>query len=175
MSENKIISCPVHKNYKGLTPTKRNCENCNRIYEAVQAVTNKYGKYKSISTPNLKCGLAHLLAELCCTMLYGQQPAYFWRESSTATKKSRAYFHEITKKVKGWQKQEPELLKPLSKILYFLYFREYQKQQISQGIEFIEMSDEQKELFRDDPGFESIKTKWEILKELADGQKKEKI
>lgn len=125
-----MLTCPKHPKYKGLTPTKRNCDVCKALYNEVQKSSKEYGKYHSITTPHLKCGIVHLMSELSCVMLYGPQPPFFWRKKTPSHPAAKKYFTKVFTNLKSWLKKNKDILRPTEVVLYNIYFKEFQKTQL---------------------------------------------
>jgi len=90
------MNCDKHPKYRGIKPTKRDCDACKAIYQKRQEKERaKGGLHASITTPGQLFGVGHILAEMSCTMLYGKQPPYFWRKDSSAHPKVKAHYKSI--------------------------------------------------------------------------------
>jgi hypothetical protein len=118
--------CPIHKQYQGIRYPKRKCSNCIKLYHEVQSKSNEYGKYVSITTPDLKCGLGHLLAEISTVMLYGPQPRFFWWRNILANPTAKKHFQKIKTQIGFWMKRDQGQFKDTEKILWTI-FNQYWK------------------------------------------------
>ena len=105
------MKCEKHPSYKGVKPTKRDCVVCKAIFKKRQETERaKGGLHASLTTPGQLFGINHILAEMSCIMLYGKQPAYFWRKDSTTHKDIKKHYKTIllgTKKMKFKQYDTP--------------------------------------------------------------------
>lgn len=120
-----MLMCKDHPNYKGTTWKKNRCPTCDKIFKEIKSQSCKYGEYYSITTPDFKCGLIHLLAEISCVMLYGKLPPFFWRVGGDGTQVIRKHFYTLFSMLKAWQNRNPNALTEIRKILY-ITFGQYQ-------------------------------------------------
>ena len=170
-----LEKCPKHKNYRGLSKSKRNCPHCDKIYETVNKESIKYGKYRSISTPGLKCGVIHALAEWFTLMLHGDQPPYFWRKGTKADPKAKKYFSKIYGYLEVWHKQRPDMVKSIDTLMYNAYFKDYKRQLAHSLCRAIPQAqdDEQNKVVYDgefDVDEPEQVSRFSKLKELANGE-----
>jgi hypothetical protein len=98
------MKCEKHPNYKGVKPTKRDCVVCKAIFQKRRETERaKGGLHASLTTPGQLFGINHILAEMSCIMIYGRQPAYFWRKDSETPREIKQHYKTIllgTKKMK---------------------------------------------------------------------------
>ena len=122
------MQCSTHPNYKGTKyPGKRNqnCPDCQKLYKAVQDSQDRWNPYRSISTPNFKCDMVHLLAELSTIMLYGQQPNLFWRKDTPANNKAKEHFSKTYNQLKSWMQRSPATFTGFKTILYQIFVQHW--------------------------------------------------
>lgn len=119
------MKCPQHPNYKGVKYPKRNCRYCEAVYKSNQSA-NPYKKYNSLSTPEFKCGLCHLLAEISTLMIYGPQPKFFWRKGAKAKKQAYNHYVKVINATQTMCKKNKDFEKNARNIFY-LIFEQYNK------------------------------------------------
>ena len=117
------MNCTTHKRYKGIRYPKNKCPDCLKVYQFVQNKASEYGKYVSLTTENMKCGLSHLLAEIATTMLYGKQPELFWLQKSEVGQNIKKFFNETKKSLGFWMKSNPAKFKDTEDILWSIFVK----------------------------------------------------
>jgi hypothetical protein len=142
------MHCSNHPAYKGATEIKRlqKCEGCRKVRQAwltgVEQRKNRgKGSQFSITTPGFRCGVAHLMAELGTVMLYGQQPAFFWRQNVKADPRAKVHFQKTYNFLNIRFKREPTLFKTINSVLWSIWEEDFHKQNRSkehkQSIELV--------------------------------------
>lgn len=97
--------CPKHKNYKGLNPTKRDCDHCRAIYERIQDRRKDNKPYRSIVSPGERVSCFQMLSELSCYQVYGQLPPGFWRKGSGVKQEIRDHYNKTYRYLMSWRKR----------------------------------------------------------------------
>lgn len=137
------LTCPQHPKYKGLSDTKRDCDHCRRIRQAVLAAKRKKsnqgrGEQMSISTHGYRCGMVHLLAEIGTLMMFGPQPRFFWRKDSGSRSDVREYFQRKIKEMIGWQKRTPGVFREIAGLIWRVWGCEFQKRKAAEVLSVVE-------------------------------------
>lgn len=99
-------SCPKHKNYKGLRPTKRDCPECRALHRRVQRKLRSKKPYRSIVSPSERVSCFHMLAELACYQRFGKLPPGFWRKGSGVKEEIRDHYNRTYKMLMAWRKKK---------------------------------------------------------------------
>jgi hypothetical protein len=127
------MQCEKHPSYKGKTPTKRNCPTCQQIFQEQEqirqknkriteakkridrsSVKNKYGDYLSLTTPKFACRLFHVLCEISCMMMFGNNlPPYFWRKNSSVPQKIKDYYQKKFTALIQMKKRNPDIFREI--------------------------------------------------------------
>jgi len=122
------MQCPHHPKYMGSLPPKgkhnKDCEACWALYKEVSKTVRGY---KSLTTPDFHCDLAHILAEVGTIMLFGQQPAFFWRLNVEAPANVKKYFGQQYRFIKRKITNEPEYFSNIKELLGIIYLAEAKK------------------------------------------------
>lgn len=130
------MHCPDHPKYKGDRELKQksriNCSGCQAVRKAFLAGTEKRknkgkGSQFSITSPGFRCGVAHLMAEMGTVMLYGQQPAYFWRQGIKADPRAKRHFSKTYRLINVRFQQNPDLFRSLGQVLWLVWEDDYHK------------------------------------------------
>lgn len=126
--------CPKHPKYKGDRVIKRleKCEGCRAVREAWLAGLKKRknkgkGGQFSITSPNFRCGIVHLMAEVGTVILFGPQPAFFWRKGVQADPRAKKHYGKIYSLLQNKFAREPDVAKTLSNILWLAWENDWHK------------------------------------------------
>ena len=120
------MHCEKHPNYTGQRPTKRNCKICQALYQKVKEEKDKnkdgyFQDFESLTTPGLKVGSFHILAEVACLMLYGSLPPYFWRKGTQCDDKIKKHFQQKISYLFSERKRQPSVMKEQDSLLWTLW------------------------------------------------------
>lgn len=115
------MNCDKHKTYKGIRYPTNGCQNCLNLYKDIHSKSTKYGRYVSISTPDFKCNIIHLISELSSIMLYGPQQRFFWKTNCEAAK----HFQKTLKMLKSWQFRNNNLFSNTEQILWHSFVKHW--------------------------------------------------
>lgn len=122
----KELKCDKHKTYKGIRYPTSGCKRCIEIFNILAADRHEC---KSVTSPNFPCSPFHLLSEMSTCMVYGPQPAFFWRKATNASKDAKDHYKKIYKTMSSWAKNQPETFKQFKLLLYHIYGK-YKKELI---------------------------------------------
>ncbi len=103
---NGVKTCPVHKTYKGRKPTKRNCPDCKKLYETLQAKSRETKPFRSLFSSDFNVSMFHMLSELACYQRFGKLPPYFWRKATPCSQKAKDHYQKTYKMLMSWQKKK---------------------------------------------------------------------
>jgi len=146
------MQCPKHPSYKGIRKPKRDCPTCLELYKSIQKEANKYHKFISITTPGFKCGIEHLMAELSCIMLFGQQPPFFWRKNTIIPQKIKEQYKSILLYIQSLKSYDFDKYKALDNILYHVFILPYKRLLAKrQNTEIEQVKTEEQEIVVSDP------------------------
>lgn len=120
------MTCKKHPQYKGFRQTKRNCEDCKKLYRSIQkkilSELDPSRPYRSLSSP-IFMNLTSIVAEIATSMLYGVQDGFFWKETSPAAN----HYKDTLKQLYRWKQSNPQYFKTLNTIFYHTYTKFMQK------------------------------------------------
>lgn len=126
------MHCPDHPTYKGDRKIKRieKCEGCKKAREAWLLGVKKrknhgYGGQFSITTPNFRCSIAHLLSELGTIVIYGKQPPFFWRKETKSSEVVKKYFSKTFNLINTQFSKQPEMYRFVKQALWFVWEKNY--------------------------------------------------
>lgn len=129
--------CEKHPKYKGITKLgKRNasCPACNQIFKVVQeekaAKIKQERVYNSLTTPDFKCDLAHLLGEVITIMKFGLQSERFWQETSSTPKEIKQSFFVSLAFAKRWINTKGFAATSLKAFFYMAFVQEELKKEV---------------------------------------------
>lgn len=175
----EIGKCPKHPNYKGIRETKRDCKRCAIIYKNKSNSIDKIGKFPSLTTPNKRYSIHHILAEMSCIMIFGKLPPYFWNKNSKCSIKIKNHYKKILMGSIKWSKKSYDRpvygnnpIENIRKSLYYLVTRyELEEKARENHNKVFVKSEEKSEEEKIDKTFFEVnkkKNKFESLKELGE-------
>lgn len=119
------LRCPDHPKYTGQNEIKRleSCSGCQAVrmayLERLEKKRNQgKGPYPSLTSPNFNCGLVHVFAEMTVLMVYGYQPAFFWRKGANAPQHVKDLYSQTYSYIAGWLEKNPNAKTGLSRFLF---------------------------------------------------------
>lgn len=128
------MHCATHPKYKGDNEIKRlaTCGGCRKVRLAyVAGMQERKNKGKggqfSITSPGFRCGIAHLLSELGCVILFGQQPPFFWRAGVRADPRAKEHYKKTLSYINGVLNRDKDLYKQISGILWKIWEADFHK------------------------------------------------
>ena len=126
------MHCPDHPKYKGKCQIKRlaTCEGCRKVRETYllqikERKKDKQPQQYSITTPGHRCGMAHLIAEIGTVILYGPQPAYFWRKETAADPRAKKHFTDKIKLLNFRFMKDQDLYNQVKGLMWLVWERDY--------------------------------------------------
>lgn len=130
------MHCEKHPKYKGdrelKQKSRKECSGCQRVrasfLEGFKERKNKgKGSQFSITSPGFRCGITHLLAELGTVILYGKQPAFFWRKNTNVDPRAKNHYKKTYKLLSTRFNKEQDLYKKVSQVLWLAWEDDYHK------------------------------------------------
>jgi len=119
------LRCPEHPKYTGQNHIKRleKCDGCKAVRIAYKERIEKKrnqgkGPYPSMTSPNFNCGMIHLFAEMTVLMVYGHQPAFFWRKGSNSSVDAKKLYQDSYNTIVGFLERNENAKKGIPRFLY---------------------------------------------------------
>jgi len=132
------MQCQNHTKFKGLTKLGKrnaNCPTCNQIFKLAQEKKKEKFKqehqYQSLTTPDMRCDLAHLLAEMATIMNFGLQSETFWRKESSTPLEVKEFFFKTLVFIKHWSRSNFIVVNGIKRLLYNVFVKKNLTDEIS--------------------------------------------